>query len=240
MGMRSIRSPGAPRPRSATLAPPNRREAGAPGGTGAPAERNRSEGVGANESGSLRASPPSIVRLALGFYAALLAAAVVWAQLAGRSLFWASAEAAQRGVAPWADPGAGAAVGLAFVAASRGWTRHTRSGERLARALAAALGPLGARECLVLALASGLAEEAFFRGAMQPQLGLFASSLVFALAHAVPRRDLWPWTLFALAAGLALGALFDATGNLVAPVVAHVVVNALNLRLLARDYAPGG
>ena len=83
---------------------------------------------------------------------------------------------------------------------------------------------------------SAVAEEAFFRGALQPQLGLPATSLLFALAHFAPRRDLLPWTAFALAAGFALGALFEATGNLVAPTLAHAVVNAINLWLLSRDY----
>ena len=199
--------------------------------------------MGSNETGSERAhavrefSPP-IVRVALVFYAALLGAALLWARLAERPLGWAGAEAAQRGVDPWVDVGSGALVGLLFVLASGAWTRATRSGDRLARALAAAIGRRSAGECLLLALASGVAEEAFFRGAMQPQLGLLATSALFALAHFAPRRDLLPWTGFSLLAGLALGALFEATGNLVAPVVAHALVNGVNLRILSRDYAP--
>jgi membrane protease YdiL (CAAX protease family) len=119
-----------------------------------------------------------------------------------------------------------------------GWfTRATRSGERLARALARLIGQRTLGECVALALVSGIGEEAFFRGALQPQLGLVGASLLFALAHFAPRRELLPWTAFSLAAGFALGWLFEATGNLVAPIVAHAVVNAINLRLLSRDYA---
>jgi membrane protease YdiL (CAAX protease family) len=99
--------------------------------------------------------------------------------------------------------------------------------------LGAALGPLSTRDCLVLALLSGIAEEALFRAALQPDVGLVAASLLFGLAHLAPRRELAPWTLFAVAAGLLFGALFDATGNLVAPCVAHFLVNAINLRRLA-------
>ncbi len=36
-----------------------------------------------------------------------------------------------------------------------------------------------------------------------------------------------------IAAGLLLGGLFEWSGNLVAPVVAHAGINAVNLRLLA-------
>ena len=65
---------------------------------------------------------------------------------------------------------------------------------------------------------------------------LVPASLVFGLAHFVPRREFLPWTGFAVAAGFLLGALFDATGNLVAPIVAHTTVNAVNLRFLSRAY----
>ena len=133
--------------------------------------------------------------------------------------------------------GAGLLLGLVVVLLSSWLTRATRAGDRLARALAQLIGRRTTGECVALALASGIGEEAFFRGAMQPQLGLVATSLCFALAHFAPRRDLLPWAGFSLAAGFALGGLFEATGNLVAPVVAHAVVNAVNLRLLSRDYA---
>ncbi len=67
-----------------------------------------------------------------------------------------------------------------------------------------------------------------------PCLLFLAASLLFGLAHFVPRRELLPWTAFTLAAGFGLGALYEVTGNLVAPVVAHFGVNAVNLRLLTR------
>ncbi len=183
------------------------------------------------------ALPPSLLRLALAFYGAVLGAALAWAWLAERSLFFASAEAAARGVDPLRDAGAGLLLGLVVVLLSGWLTRATRAGERLARALAQLVGRRSTGECAALAIVSSIGEEAFFRGAMQPQLGLAATSLCFALAHFAPRRDLFPWTGFSLVAGFALGGLFEATGNLVAPVVAHAVVNAVNLRLLSRDYA---
>jgi len=182
------------------------------------------------------ASPPSLLRLALTFYGCLLLAAVGWTWLDGRTLLFASAEAAQSGLRPLRDAGAGMALGLVIVLLSGWFTRATRAGERLARELARLLGRRSLAECVLLALVSGVGEEAFFRGAMQPRLGLVATSVIFGLAHFAPRRELMPWSAFSLAAGFALGALFEATGNLVAPVVAHAVVNAINLRLLSRDY----
>lgn len=147
-----------------------------------------------------------------------------------------------RGVRWLPDLAAGLCGAAIALLSSRVITRRTRSGERLARSLAAVLGPLELRHCLWLAAASGVGEEAFFRGALQPRVGLLPASLLFGLAHFTPRRELRAWSLFAFAGGLGLGGLFEATGNLVAPVVAHAVLNAVNLRLLVRDYgvlAPG-
>ena len=45
------------------------------------------------------------------------------------------------------------------------------------------------------------------------------------------------WSVFAVAAGFLLGILFDATGNLVAPVTAHATINGVNLYLLSKRYA---
>ena len=176
----------------------------------------------------------SFVRIALVFYALLFGAAALWATLAGDSLFYASDESAIRGVAWLRDAGAGALVAVIAIFLSRELTRRTRWGEDLARALGALLGELSFGDCVLLALASGVAEEAFFRGALQPRIGLVAASLVFGLAHFAPRRELAPWTLFSIVAGFALGGLFAATGNLLAPIVAHALINAVNIRALTR------
>ena len=114
---------------------------------------------------------------------------------------------------------------------SRQLTQRTRVGERLAQACAAVLGPLSLGECWLLALVSGVAEEAFFRGALQPQVGLLAASLLFGAAHFVPRRELLRVDARSRSRrALLLGWLFDATGNLLAPVVAHAGINGVNLR----------
>lgn len=174
--------------------------------------------------------------MALVFYGVLLGAALIWGALAGRSIFYASPEAAARGPHPLHDLAAGALAGGIVILISHEITRRTRWGEALARTLASVLGPLSWAACVLLALVSGVAEEAFFRGAVQPQVGLVAASLIFGLAHFAPQRELWPWTGFSLLAGLLLGGLFEATGNLLAPVLAHALINAINLRLLSTRY----
>jgi membrane protease YdiL (CAAX protease family) len=183
--------------------------------------------------------PARFVRLGLAFYGGLLAFAGVGAVLAGRSLLYASAGEAAAGIDWPRDLAIGACAGVLVIALSALLTATTRLGDRLADGLARLLGPLALRDCIVLALASGVAEEAFFRGLLQPWLGWVAASVLFGCAHVAPRRDLLPWTGFALAAGFGLGALFEATGNLVAPVVAHALINAVNLRLLALRWRGG-
>src|SRR5262245_7741534 len=113
-----------------------------------------------------RALPISLLRLALVFYGALLGVAVVWARLAERPLFFASAEAAARGVDPLGDAGAGLLLGLVVVLLSGWLTRATRAGDRLARALGQLVGRRSTGECAALAFVSSIGEEAFFRGAM--------------------------------------------------------------------------
>jgi len=176
-----------------------------------------------------------VIKLALCFYGALFAVTLAWATWSGRSVFYASQIAAEEGVAPLLDTALGLAVAAATIALSRRVER-TPWGDAMGRALAKLLGDRSLRECVVLAVASGVAEEAFFRGVLQPALGWLLASLIFGLVHFAPKRELLPWTGFALAAGLALGALFEFTGNLVAPIVAHVGINAVNLRRLVVRY----
>lgn len=105
------------------------------------------------------------------------------------------------------------------------------------------LGPLELREVLVLAFASGVAEELFFRGALQPALahatgsdafGLLLTTTAFALVHTGPDRALRAWVPFAFVIGFFLGAVTLASGNILPAVACHVTVNAVNLRRIAR------
>jgi membrane protease YdiL (CAAX protease family) len=183
-----------------------------------------------------------LVPLAVAFYAVMALVAVAWRLLMdGQGPFFAAPE---RGGAAGGlllrHAFLGLLAGGGLIVASRLWIRHTRMGRVLARRLAEILGPLSGGQVAVLALASGLGEEAFFRGALQPRVGLVLASLLFGLAHLVPRRELVPWAGFAALAGGLLGALFDYTGNLLAPAVAHVLINGVNLRWLSRASALRG
>lgn len=183
----------------------------------------------------------SLVPLALVFYAAMAAVAVAWRLVSdGQGPFLAARGAAvPDGSQLLRHALLGLLAGGGLIGVSRLWTRHSRMGRALAERLASILGTLSGANVVVLALASGLGEEVFFRGALQPRVGLELASLLFGLAHLVPRRELAPWAGFAALAGVLLGVLFETTGNLLAPAIAHVLVNGVNLRWLSRASARG-
>ena len=104
----------------------------------------------------------------------------------------------------------------------------------LEHVLANLMGRLDASEALVLAIISGFAEELFFRGAVQSSWGFYWATLIFTLMHSGSGRAFRWWTLFAFVAALVFGGLTVYRGSIMAAVVAHTVVNSINLRRLAQ------
>lgn len=80
---------------------------------------------------------------------------------------------------------------------------------------------------LGIAVASSLGEEVFFRGFLQPRIGLLAQAVVFSLAHLNYANVLELVVTFAL--GLAFGLMRQKTGSLWAPIAAHFLFNLLML-----------
>jgi membrane protease YdiL (CAAX protease family) len=175
-------------------------------------------------------APGRLYRFAWGLYLVLALAGVLWI-------------GARRGIIPlslffdvgrwWLDLALGLGSGLLLLAAWWGAERAFPLARELEARLAAALGPLTAAEAVALALLSGFAEELFFRGAVQGTLGWLGATLLFAVLHSGPGRAFRLWSLFALLAGGLFGAVMAWRGNLLAPVVGHFLVNAVNLRRLA-------
>ena len=98
-------------------------------------------------------------------------------------------------------------------------------------------GPLCNTDIIAFAAFSAVAEEMFFRGAMQSSLGIIISSLVFGLLHIAPGRKFLPWPFQAVTMGFAFGALFWISGNLAAPIMAHLTINYQNLHFI-NSYDP--
>ncbi|HEY1535990.1 MAG TPA: CPBP family intramembrane glutamic endopeptidase [Polyangiaceae bacterium] len=84
-----------------------------------------------------------------------------------------------------------------------------------------------------VALFSALGEELWFRGMLQPWLGLWLQALAFGIVHSQLRGpSRWAWVTWAMLMGLAFGAIFALTGSLAGPIAAHALINGLNLAYL--------
>lgn len=88
---------------------------------------------------------------------------------------------------------------------------------------------------VLLSLFSGVGEEMLFRGAVQPEFGLVVAALAFGLVHVGPDRRYLVWTAWAVLAGFLFGFLYEFSGGLLAPVVAHTLHNAATFLLWKRS-----
>jgi uncharacterized protein len=88
---------------------------------------------------------------------------------------------------------------------------------------------------ILVSLFSGIGEEVFFRGAVQQEFGLLVASALFGIVHVGPDRRYLLWSAWAVVAGLIFGLLYDFTGGLLAPILAHAGHNAATLLLWKRS-----
>lgn len=88
-----------------------------------------------------------------------------------------------------------------------------------------------------LALLSGVCEEAFFRGILQPEFGLWPASVLFGLLHTGDRRLLLAGVWSTLV-GLGLGLAYNLTGNLAVPMAVHAASNFMSFLHLSRWRPP--
>jgi len=165
--------------------------------------------------------------------------------LAIAGLLWVGAQRGRLGVELFVDPGGwwidlGTGLGAGLALLSLWWLlrRHVAAARSLEDELARLLAPLSVAEAISLAVISAVAEELFFRGALQGALGFLPAAVLFALLHAGPGKSFRVSTLIALAGGLTLGALVALRGPLGGAIVAHLLVNGVNLVRLARLAPP--
>ena len=166
-----------------------------------------------------------LVRLAVVFYAALLLAAAFLSAWGGRDAF-VLGDSAVFSLALGAFTACGTVVlGVVLYRLLP-----------VLRVISDELAPLlvdgaRARDLILVAVISGVGEEALFRGALQPILGILVTSLLFGALHVGPDRRYLIWTVWAVGAGFLFGALYEWTGGILAPVTAHVLHNAATLLL---------
>ncbi len=127
--------------------------------------------------------------------------------------------------------GIGVAGGI--IAASsiiyRLWPAYRRSADAY---LELVIKPLIWPDLIWLGLLPGLSEELLFRGVMLPALGLdltavIFSSLLFGILHLSGFQQ-WPYVVWATVVGFALGYSALVTGNLLVPIVAHILTNLVS------------
>ena len=92
--------------------------------------------------------------------------------------------------------------------------------------------PLLWPDLIWLGLLPGLSEELLFRGVMLPALGLnlaavIISSLLFGVLH-LSGAGQWPYVVWATIVGFALGYVALITGNLLIPILAHIITNLVS------------
>ncbi len=195
-------------------------------GAGGPGRRDTREGL-----------LPGVAVSAALLYAVVFFAGHFWIRAADRRAF---PEGAFNPGKLAADAATGAAAAAGVIALSLAAERLFSWARRLEDEFRKLLGGMTLPEVLVISALSGLAEEYFFRGAMQPAVGIVFASIAFGLLHVGPGRVFIPWTVFATGMGFLLGWLFELTGSLTAPVAAHFIVNAVNLTRISRVRPAGG
>lgn len=101
------------------------------------------------------------------------------------------------------------------------------------------LGKVSIPMAIYLSFVTSVGEELLFRGAIQPFAGILLTSIFFGMLHMGPKGIVSAWSVWALVAGYILGWMFEETGSLWPPIIAHFGVNTvsiLNLRRAFRGY----
>ena len=163
--------------------------------------------------------------------ALMLLVAAVWIQMVGLQI-------AHAFVFSYKPVLIGIATGIVMAFAGLGafWLGKTVPGFSQVRELVQTylipiVAELKVMDLVAIAIISGFCEEVFFRGVVQPQFGLPLTALAFGLFHDPSFRNI-AYSVTALIYGIALGLLYIYTGNIWAPIFAHITHNMISLYVL--------
>lgn len=136
--------------------------------------------------------------------------------------------------------GIGMAVGISIASSIiyRLWPSYQRSADIY---LELVIKPLVWADLIWLGLLPGLSEELLFRGVMLPALGLnitavILSSVFFGVLH-LSGSEQWPYVVWATIIGFALGYVALVTGNLLIPIIAHIITNLASSSIWKFNYS---
>lgn len=109
------------------------------------------------------------------------------------------------------------------------WPEYRRSADYY---LELVIKPLLWPDLIWLGLLPGLSEELLFRGVMLTALGMnllavVVSSILFGVLHLSGEQQ-WPYVVWATVVGGVLGYATLLTGNLLVPIVAHILTNLMS------------
>ncbi len=142
----------------------------------------------------------------------------------------------------WRDTASGILVTIVmlFIAAAGSWASERWTAWAFLKRWMRQVGPLLAQirpaQMVLLSVIAGFGEEALFRGAIQPMLGVWLTSLLFATVH-VLRWDSngMKMIAFYMPFGLLLGWLYTFTQNLWGCMVAHTLYDLIALWWVQRS-----
>jgi membrane protease YdiL (CAAX protease family) len=87
---------------------------------------------------------------------------------------------------------------------------------------------LGLGDALVISLAAGIGEEFFFRGLLQPYLGIVLTSILFSLAHfAFELKRFYKLAILYFFIGILFGVVYELFQSLWVPLIFHVLYDFL-------------
>jgi membrane protease YdiL (CAAX protease family) len=117
-------------------------------------------------------------------------------------------------------------IALASGLLYRVWPTYRQSADAYLKLV---IEPLVWPDLIWIGLLPGLSEELLFRGVVLPAIGLnitglVISSCIFGILHFSGSQQ-WPYVIWATIVGFALGYTVLVTGNLLIPIIAHIVTN---------------
>lgn len=179
-------------------------------------------------SGSEGPTPRTSLATGAGLYVAMLGLAFLWLWGRGRQDEFARIAVGEHG--PWLGSAVGLAVGWLGALAMARFGRRSQRLRDVERVTADLFRRVGDTEAVLFLLVAAIAEEVFFRLAVQDAFGLAGSVATYVLLNSsVGGLGMVPFT--ALHA-LVLGLLVQHGFGLLGATTAHAIMNYLSLRRL--------
>ena len=97
-------------------------------------------------------------------------------------------------------------------------------------------------QIVFISICAGIGEELFFRGAIQPLLGVWLTAILFVLLHGYLNPFNMPLTIYGLYMVLVIGVLGLMTEyfGILSAIISHTIIDIILLKELSRAHVPDG